>query len=220
MRRMSWLGAFVIAAALFLIIPARAGHAQPPPPASSCMQTGIGPPFYTCTLYESAKDATGAEAPSELSDVLPIPPSMTAPPVPAAIEVAIVENGNLTQTDPHNWSDVVQFLPPTANSPFGSVQMLSNGCATVPDNETDISCFPAATQFAQEVGMTGNDFQDCTFFLANFQGAPYAQVQACSGAPINEPAPNIPEAPLAAMLPIAAVGVVGAVGFGRRLRRT
>ena len=101
--------------------------------------------------------------------------------------------------------------------------MVSDGCSSVPNNDTDISCFPAANTVTQppveEVqNGTGNDFQDCTQFPALFQGQVFAIVNACSDAAQVEPSPSIPEVPIAALLPVAAIGVVGAAAL-RRSRR-
>jgi len=189
-------------------------------PTSSCVATGSPtPPFYNCTVYESL-----AGAPSELSDVVALPPS-NAPPVPSAMDIALFENPQLPTTDRTNWSDVIVFAPPspTGNAPFGTVQFFSNGCASGTQNQTDISCFPAAaTQPPIQEVLTGvgYDSADCTPFQAispQLNGAPYAIGHACSDAALNpEPGANIPEVPMSFMLPVAALGVFAATGFKRR----
>jgi hypothetical protein len=199
----------------------------PPPPSSSCFGP-VTPLALQCALYETRRDATGTEVASEISDVVDFTKSIVAC-APTCIvpsgAVAIVENPNLPQTDPTNWSDVVEFLPVTAGAPPGSpstsVQQLSEGCGN-PNNPFDVSCYPPAsaiTQFVVEVQSgQGNDFTDCTPFAYLFNGQSFAQVNACSDAPLNEaPNPDVPEAPLAAMLPFAALGVLVA-GYGWRRR--
>jgi hypothetical protein len=187
-------------------------------PTSSCVATGAGgPPFYICTVYESL-----AGAHSELSDVVPIPPS-AGPPVPSAMDIALFTDPALPPTDRTNWSDVIVFSPPSGpNAPFGTVQFLSNGCSSPAPTETDISCFPAAATQppTQEIQVgTGYDSQDCTPFQAfspQLGGAPYAVGHACSDATLNEPGANIPEVPMSFMLPVAAMGVFGVAGLKRR----
>jgi hypothetical protein len=139
---------------------------------------------------------------------------------------ALVENPALPQTDPTNWSDVVIFSP--AVTPSGStsaVDLLSEGCGTA--NPLDISCFPTAqevNQFVPEVQAgTGNDFTDCTPFTFTLAGPPpqlIADVTACSDSPAVETGDTvpIPEVPMPILLPIAALGLIGAAGF-RKLRR-
>ena len=191
-------------------------------PTSSCVATGnAGPPFYNCTLFESLAGAS-----SELSDVVAIPPAASGAPVPGPMDVALFENPALSPMDRTNWSDVIVFTPPTTpadpNAPFGTVQFLSEGCASGTSNETDISCFPAAASQPpiEEVQMgTGYDSADCTPFQAlspQLGGAPYAIGHACSDAALNEPGANIPEVPMSFMLPVAALGVFAATGFKRR----
>jgi hypothetical protein len=187
-------------------------------PTSSCVATGSSsPPFYNCTLFESL-----AGAQSELSDVVALPPATGAQPVPETMDVALFENPQLPATDRTNWSDVIVFTPPSGdpNAPNGTVQFLSNGCASGPSNQTDISCFPAAaTQppIEEIQSGTGYDSQDCTPFQAlTSAGAPYAIGHACSDAALNEPGANIPEVPMSFMLPVAALGIFGAAGLKRR----
>jgi hypothetical protein len=141
------------------------------------------------------------------------------------MDIALFENPALPPTDRTNWSDVIVFSPPSPsnpNAPFGTVQFLSNGCASGPQSQTDITCFPAATTQApiQEIQTgTGYDSQDCTpftAFSAQLGGAPYAVGQACSDAALNEPGTNIPEVPMSFMLPVAAIGIFGAAGLKRR----
>jgi hypothetical protein len=191
--------------------------AQAVPPPSSCVANPTGPPFYTCTLEESLNGAQ-----SELSTVVPLPPP--GPAVPATMDIAFFENPALLPADRTNWSDVIEFSPPSPsnpNAPFGTVQFLSNGCASGPQSQTDISCFPAqATQPPiQEIQTgTGYDSQDCTPFQAiePQSGIVYAVGQACSDAALNEPGANIPEVPMSFMLPVAALGIFGAAGLKRR----
>jgi hypothetical protein len=156
-----------------------------PPPSSGCF-VGIINPGPNCTLYETRRDATGTEVASEISDVVDFSKGGG---VVQSGAVAIVENPNLPQTDPTNWSDVVEFIPVTAGAPPGSpstsVQQLSEGCGN-PNDEFDVSCYPplsAITQFVVEVQSgRANDFTDCTPFAYLFNGQPVGQVNACSDA--------------------------------------
>jgi hypothetical protein len=198
----------------------------PPPPSSGCF-TPVSNPTLQCTLYESRRDATGVEVASEISDLVDFSKTIGAC-APSCVvpsgAVAIVQNPNLPQTDPHNWSDVVEFISATGGgpgTPSTSVQQLSEGCGNA-TNPFDISCFPQAASITQFVIETqtglGNDFTDCTPFPYLFQGQPVAQVTACSDAALNEtPNPDVPDVPLAAMLPLAGAAVaVG--GYWRRRR--
>jgi hypothetical protein len=197
----------------------------PPPPSSGCFSPVTG--GLQCTLYETRRDATGAEVASEISDVVDFTKSIVACAPTCVVPsgaVAIVENPSLPQTDPHNWSDVVDFISATGGgpgSPSTSVQQFSEGCGNA-SNPFDISCFPPAasiTQFVVEIQTgQGNDFTDCTTFPYLFQGQAFAQVNACSDAALNEaPNPDVPDVPLAAMLPLAGAGVAIA-GYRRRRR--
>jgi hypothetical protein len=189
----------------------------PPPPSSSCSP----PPSPSCTLYESRRDASGKEVASEISDVVDFSKDFGA--VPSGV-VAIVENPTLPQTDPSNWSDVVDFISATGGgpgTPSTSVQQLSEGCGNA-SNPFDISCFPPAASITQFVVETqtgqGNDFTDCTTFVYQFQGQNLVLVNACSDAPLSEALnPDVPDVPLAAMLPLAGAGVAIA-GYRRRRR--
>jgi hypothetical protein len=187
-------------------------------PTSFCV-SGANAGFpVACTLYESR-----AGAPSEVSDVVPIP---QPPGVVPSNTTVLIENPNLPQNDPKNWSDVIEFIPQTPGSPVGSpstsVEMLSVGCGNLQD-PTDITCFPAAatvTQFVVETQTgTGDDFRDCTPFSVIFQGQDAVDVHACSDSPAVETGDTvpIPEVPLPILLPIGALGVVVA-GYGWRRR--
>jgi hypothetical protein len=155
---------------------------------------------------------------------MPQPPGV----VPSNTAV-LVENPNLPQNDRKNWSDVVEFIPATPGSPFGSpsvsVQMLSEGCGNLND-PTDITCFPAATavdQFIPEVQTgTGSDFTDCTQYPVIFQGQAAIHVTACSDTPAVESGDTlpVPEVPLPILLPLAGLGLVAVVGFRKLRRRT
>ena len=72
MRRMVWVIAMVAASGLFLATPQRAAHAASP--SSAC---AAGPPLH-CVFYESANGA-----PSEISDVVPVPPDASSGPAPS-----------------------------------------------------------------------------------------------------------------------------------------
>jgi hypothetical protein len=135
------------------------------------------------------------------------------------MDIALFENPQLPATDRTNWSDVIVFAPTSASAPFGTVQFLSNGCASGPQSQTDITCFPAmATQPPiQEIQTgTGYDSQDCTPFQAITQGIVYATGLACSDAALNEPGSNIPEVPMSFMLPITAAGIFAFAGLKKR----
>ena len=55
----------------------------------------------------------------------------------------------------------------------------------------------------------GSDYTDCTFFSYLFQGQSVGLENACSDAALAvEPNPDVPEAPWAAMLPVAGLGVL------------
>jgi hypothetical protein len=213
MRRMAWVIGMVAASGVFLATPQRAAHAAP---TSFCV---AGPPVQ-CTFFESAG---AAGAPSEISDIVPVADSSGAP-VPAST-IALFENPALLPDDPKNWSEVIEFIPdqPGATTSH-SAQMFSEGCRSGPTNETDISCFPpSANQFVMEVQQgAGDDFQDCTHFIAQSPSMQqFAQITACSDAALAEqPGPNVPEVPLVAMLPLAALGVVATIGLRRRLNKT
>lgn len=211
MRRMVWVMGIVAASGMLLATPQLAAHAASP--TSSCVSNGQGQ--WQCRFFESLNGA-----PSEISDVVPVPSDATGA-APGAT-IALVENPALPQNDPKNWSEVIEFTPnPGAAT---SAQMFSEGCSSGPTNETDISCFPPppASQFVTEVQQgTGDDFQDCTTFdaLAS-DGHAFAVITACSDAALAEqPGPSVPEVPMALMLPLAAVGVVAAFGVRRRLNK-
>jgi hypothetical protein len=228
-RRLASVIGILAASGLFLTTPLMAAHAQVPEPTSFCnMMVGAVPPVF-CTLYED--DATGT--PSEVSNAVALPPGVFVPPGFAAL----LQDPGVHDTGPKNWSDVVDFIPDCQGQPgcqiAGSVQFLSEGCGDAATNPFDITCFPSATQLSQPPTIetqqpasgTPNDFTDCTVFVyapPSFNSQPFAQINACSDAHTlsdtgpDQPGPNIPEVPLAVMLPFVALGSVTVVALRRR----
>jgi hypothetical protein len=209
MLRLARVIAIAAASGVFLAAPPLAAHAAVP--TSSCTLHTNAPE--DCTTYESQNGV-----PSEVSDVVP-----TFNTVPARI-IAFYENHLLNIDDPHNWSDVVEFVPTAPGSQQStSVMMLSVGCGNLND-PTDITCFPprssvfAVNPEAPPNPATGNDFTDCStaYSIADATGHALVAGHVCSEASAD--APVVPEAPTPILLPIAALGVFGLLGF-RRLRR-
>jgi hypothetical protein len=208
MRKLVTFAGILAALGLFWLTPARTAHAGTAP------NSGCNANFTVCTLYES--DGNGN--PSEIGNAVSAPGGFSA--------FALLENPLGAASDPHNWSDVV-FITCDA-IPGGCAahaHLVSQGCNN-PNNPADISCFPASVNSTSNETSTGqgNDFTDSTSVFV--QGASfnttYTVYSDCACPTDREGGPpgvELPDAPMAMMLPVAALGVISVATFRFRRRR-
>lgn len=197
MERRAALAAVLAALGLLLAAPLRVASAPSPAPSSECHPDPSGNGQFICNVYES--DGNGH--PSEISNIF------TASNVPIAQFIALVENPGASPNDPRNWSDLLVIGTPSGGA--ANAQLFSEGCNN-PNNAFDTSCYPARGNVGlQVVNETatgqGNDYTDST---AVTFGANYNIFSDCACPNDTEGGPpgiEIPDAPMAAMLPLAAL---------------
>jgi hypothetical protein len=163
-------------------------------PISSCA-TIVGTSGFACNFYET----TDTGLPSEISNVVSLPSTVEAG------YIVLLESPSSLNTDPTQWSDVLQFIDGGGGN-ANTAQLFSSGCLCFPTFAT-VNAAPNFFQLETQVGQ-GNDFTDSTTIATTFN-----TFNIFSAAP--DPAPDAAPEPASLALMASALSLLVALALAR-----
>jgi hypothetical protein len=145
------------------------------PPTSSCANN-VGDSGFTCNFFETLNGVA-----SDSSDVVAFPTGQSV----TAGYIVLLETPGGSQTDPTQWSDVLQLIDngtkQNGTPQATSAQLLSIGSASFPTSAVVNSALHAFL-VENQTGV-GNDFTDSTQIVAGFN-----VFNVFSASPVSSPA--------------------------------
>jgi hypothetical protein len=120
-----------------------------------------------------------------------------------------LESPSSIQSDPTQWSDVLQFINDPGSSLASNAQLFSSGCNCFPTFET-VNAAPNIFLLETQIGL-GNDFTDSTTYAAG--GFNTFNIFSAAPDPAADPAPE------PGTLALMGSAMILAVALARRSKR-